>query len=139
MIEEAVDQWQLMMILNAYVTLTTSTAVLPFMRNAGFGRIVHVSAAAGLKAGANQAAYAASKAAVIRLVESIAEEHRKDGVTVNCILPSTIDTPQNRADMTEATTDSWVKPSAIAELIEFFVSEQSRVFAGSAIHETVLG
>jgi NAD(P)-dependent dehydrogenase (short-subunit alcohol dehydrogenase family) len=138
-IEEAVDQWQLMMTLNAYVTLTTSAAVLPFMRNAGFGRIVHVSAAAGLKAGANQAAYAASKAAVIRVVESIAEEHRKDGITANCILPSTIDTPQNRADMPDAPTDSWVRPSAIAELIEFLVSEQSRVVTGSAINATGLG
>lgn len=138
-IEEAVDQWQLMMTLNAYVTLITSAAVLPFMRNAGFGRIVHVSAAAGLKAGANQAAYAASKAAVIRVVESIAEEHRKDGITANCILPSTIDTPQNRADMPDAPTDSWVRPSAIAELIEFLVSEQSRVVTGSAIHATGLG
>jgi len=138
-IEEAADQWSLMMTLNAYVTLTTSAAVLPFMRNEGYGRIVHISAGSALKAGANQAAYAASKAAVIRIIESIAEEHRMDGITANCILPSTIDTPQNRADMPNAPTNSWVKPSAIAELIEFLISEQSRAVTGSAIHATGIG
>jgi len=138
-IEEAADQWSLMMTLNAYVTLTTSAAVLPFMRNVGYGRIVHISAGSALKAGANQAAYAASKSAVIRIIESIAEEHRMDGITANCILPSTIDTPQNRADMPNAPTDSWVKPSAIAELIEFLISEQSRAVTGSAIHATGIG
>ncbi len=69
---DALDQWDLMLNLNARVALVTSIAVLPTMQAARYGRIVHIAAAPGLKAGANQAAYAASKAAVLRLTESIA-------------------------------------------------------------------
>jgi NAD(P)-dependent dehydrogenase (short-subunit alcohol dehydrogenase family) len=138
-IDGALDQWTLMMQLNAVVPLNTSAAVLPAMKAARFGRIVHVAAAPGLKAGANQAAYAASKAAVLRLTESIAEEHRKDGITANCILPGTIDTPQNRASMPDARTDTWVLPTAIARLIAFLVSEEAGVVTGGAIPATGRG
>jgi NAD(P)-dependent dehydrogenase (short-subunit alcohol dehydrogenase family) len=138
-IDGALDQWTLMMQLNAVVPLNTSAAVLPAMKAARFGRIVHVAAAPGLKAGANQAAYAASKAAVLRLTESIAEEHRKDGITANCILPGTIDTPQNRASMPDARTDTWVFPTAIARLIAFLVSEEAGVVTGGAIPATGRG
>lgn len=138
-IDGALEQWSLMMLLNATVPLNTSVAVLPAMKAAGFGRIVHIAAAPGLKAGANQAAYAASKAAVLRLVESIAEEHRKDGITANCILPGTIDTPQNRAAMPNAKTDGWVQPAAIARLIAFLVSDEAGVVTGGAIPATGRG
>lgn len=133
---EAVAQWPLMMMLNATVALNTSAAVLPAMLAGGHGRIVHIAAAPGLKAGANQAAYAASKAAVIRLVESIAEEHRKDRITANCILPGTIDTPENRAAMPNAKTDGWIAPAAIARLIAFLVSPAAAVVTGAAIPAT---
>jgi NAD(P)-dependent dehydrogenase (short-subunit alcohol dehydrogenase family) len=133
---DAYAQWDMMMTLNARVALVTSIAVLPVMKAAGHGRIVHISAAPGLKAGAQQAAYAASKAAVLRLTESIAAEHRADGITANCILPGTIDTPQNRAAMPDAKTASWVAPAAIAQLIAFLVSAQGGVVTGGAIPAT---
>jgi NAD(P)-dependent dehydrogenase (short-subunit alcohol dehydrogenase family) len=135
----ALEQWALMMQLNAVVPLNVSAAVLPAMKAAQFGRIVHIAAAPGLKAGANQAAYAASKAAVIRLTESIAAEHRKDGITANCILPGTIDTPQNRAAMPNAKTDDWVHPAAIARLIAFLVADDAGVVTGGAIPATGRG
>ena len=138
-IDGALEQWALMMQLNAVVPLNASVAVLPAMKAAQFGRIVHIAAAPGLKAGANQAAYAASKAAVMRLTESIAEEHRKDGIAANCILPGTIDTPQNRASMPNAKTDNWVHPAAIARLIAFLVSEEAGVVTGGAIPATGRG
>ncbi len=135
---EAPDQWDLMMRLNAKVALVTSAAVLPAMLAAGHGRIVHISAQPGLKAVAGQAAYAASKAAVIRLVESIAAEHRGDRITANCILPGTIDTPANRASMPNAKPDVWIPPLAIAELIAFLVSPSGAVVTGAAINATGL-
>lgn len=137
-VAEALDQWDLMMLLNAKVALVTSAAVLPGMIAAGHGRIVHIAAQPGVKATAGQAAYAASKAAVIRLVESIAAEHRGDRITANCILPGTIDTPVNRASMPNAKPDIWIPPAAIAELIAFLMSPAGAVVTGAAISATGL-
>jgi NAD(P)-dependent dehydrogenase (short-subunit alcohol dehydrogenase family) len=136
--DDALDQWDLMMNLNARVALITSIAVLPAMQAARYGRIVHIAAAPGLKAGANQAAYAASKAAVLRLTESIAAEHRANRITANCILPGTIDTPQNRAAMPDAKVSDWVSPDSIARLIAFLVSAEAAVVSGAAIPATGL-
>ena len=133
---DAPAQWEMMMTANARTALTISAAVLPAMKTAGYGRIVHIAAAPGLKAGANQAAYAASKAAVIRLTEAIAAECRDDRITANCILPGTIDTPQNRAAMPNAKTDSWVSPQSIARLIAFLISPAAAVVTGAAIPAT---
>ncbi|WP_244618871.1 SDR family NAD(P)-dependent oxidoreductase [Rhizobium sp. 18065] len=135
---DALAQWDLMMALNARVALVTSIAVLPVMQAARYGRIVHIAAAPGLKAGANQAAYAASKAAVLRLTESIALEHRSNRITANCILPGTIDTPQNRAAMPDAKVSDWVAPDSIARLIAFLISPEAAVVTGAAIPATGL-
>ncbi|MDQ0396028.1 SDR family NAD(P)-dependent oxidoreductase [Labrys monachus] len=133
---KALGQWDAMMTMNARTALAISAAVLPGMKAARYGRIVHIAAGAGLKAPAGLAAYAASKAAVIRLTESIAEECRADGITANCILPSIIDTPQNRAAMPDANTDDWVSPRSIARLIAFLVSPEAAVVTGAAIPAT---
>lgn len=135
---EAPDQWDMMMLLNAKVALVTSAAVLPGMEARGYGRIVHIAATPGLKAAAGQAAYAASKAAVIRLVEAIAAEHRGDRITVNCIMPGTIDTPANRASMPNAKPDVWIPPLAIANVIAFLMSPAGAVVTGAAIPATGL-
>ena len=130
---DALKQFDLMMQLNARIPLVTSAAILPVLQAANYGRIVHIAAGPGLKAPAMMGAYAASKAAVMRLVESLAEEHAKDHITANCILPGTIDTPQNRAAMPDADTSSWVTPAAIAELIAFLVSKEGGIVTGAAI------
>lgn len=135
---EALDQWDLMMLLNAKVAMVTSAVVLPAIVAAGGGSLVHISASPGQKATAGQAAYAASKAAVIRLVEAIAAEHRQDRISANCILPGTIDTPQNRAAMPDAKPDIWISPAAIAEVIAFLISPPGRLVTGAAIPATGL-
>ncbi|MGM4985849.1 MULTISPECIES: SDR family NAD(P)-dependent oxidoreductase [Rhizobium] len=134
--EAGIDQWDRLFRMNAQTAYTISAAVLQPMQQAGYGRIVHISAAPGLKAGANQAAYAASKGAVIRLTEAIAAENRDNRISANCILPGTIDTPQNRAAMPNAKTDSWVQPGDIAKLIGFLVSPAGGVVTGAAIPAT---
>ncbi len=136
--EKALDQWDLMMLLNAKIALITSAAVLPSMMAAGHGRIVHIAAQPGIKATAGQAAYAASKAAVMRIVESIAVEHRAHQITANCVLPGTIDTPVNRASMPDAKPDIWISPNSIAQLIAFLVSPDGAVVTGAAIPATGL-
>lgn len=135
---DALDHWDLMMLLNAKVAVVTSAAVLPAMMKAGHGRIVHIAAQPGLKASAGQAAYAASKAAMMRVMESIAAEHRADRITANCILPGTIDTAINRASMPNAKPDTWIPPSAIADLIAFLMSPAGALVTGAAIPATGL-
>lgn len=134
--ETGLDQWDQLFQMNARTAYAISAAVLKPMREAAYGRIVHIAAAPGLKAGANQAAYAASKAAVIRLTEAIAAENRDLRITANCILPGTIDTPQNRAAMPNARTDGWVQPADIAKLIGFLVSPAGGIVTGAAIPAT---
>ncbi len=136
--EKGLDQWDALMTMNARTAYAISAAVLPSMRDAGYGRIVHVAAAPGLKAGGRQAAYAASKAAVIRLTEAIAAEERMHGVTANCILPGTIDTPENRAAMPDSNRDSWVSAGSIAKLIAFLTSAEGGIVTGGAIPATGL-
>jgi len=135
-VTQALQQWDAMLTSNARTALAISAAVLPAMQVARHGRIVHIAAIAGLKAPAGLAAYAASKAALIRLTEAMAEEYRGDGITANCVLPSVIDTPQNRAAMPKADTDTWVSPTAIARLIAFLVSPAGGVVTGAAIPAT---
>lgn len=136
--EKGLAQWDEMLGLNARTAYAISAAVLPAMRRAGYGRIIHIAAAPGLKAGSNQAAYAASKAAVIRLTEAIAAENRALKITANCILPGTIDTPQNRAAMPDANRDGWVPASSIAKLIAYLASAEGGIVTGAAIPATGL-
>ena len=79
------------------------------------------------------AAYSASKSAVVRLTESMAAELKKEGLNVNCVLPGTIDTPQNRQAMPKADHSRWVKPEAIADVILFLASPAARAVQGAAI------
>jgi NAD(P)-dependent dehydrogenase (short-subunit alcohol dehydrogenase family) len=136
--DDDLEQWDALLTMNARSAYAISAAVLPTMQKAGYGRIVHIAAAQGLKAGAQQAAYAASKAAVIRLTEAIAAENRAHRITANCILPGTIDTPQNRAAMPDAKTDTWVSAKAIAQAIAFLVSADAAAVTGAAIPATGL-
>lgn len=134
--EFGLNQWDQMFQMNARTAYAISAAVLKPMREAAYGRIVHIAAAPGLKAGSNQAAYAASKGAVIRLTEAIAAENRDKRISANCILPGTIDTPQNRAAMPNAKTDGWVQPAGIAKLIGFLISPAGGIVTGAAIPAT---
>jgi len=136
--ETPADTWELMLDLNAKSVIHTARAVVPGMIAAGCGKIVNIAALAGLAGKANMGAYSASKSAVIRLTESMSAELRDKGINVNCILPSIIDTPQNRADMPGADPRRWVAPEALAEVVLFLASESARAIHGAAIPVTGL-
>jgi NAD(P)-dependent dehydrogenase (short-subunit alcohol dehydrogenase family) len=131
--EVPLETWDFLLDLNARTVLIASQAVALHMLERGSGKIVNVSARAGLKGGARMAAYSASKAAVIRLTESMSAELKRKGINVNCVLPGTIDTPQNRAAMPDANHSRWVKPEALADVILFLASESARDIHGAAV------
>ncbi|WP_119071673.1 SDR family oxidoreductase [Aggregatilinea lenta] len=131
--ETSVAQWDFMLTLNARTAFLVSQAVIAPMRAQGTGRIVHVGSRAALAGSAKMAAYSASKAALIRLVESLAAELKHDGITVNCVLPGTIDTPKNRAEMVNADRSRWVTAEDVANVIAFLASDAARAVQGAAI------
>jgi NAD(P)-dependent dehydrogenase (short-subunit alcohol dehydrogenase family) len=108
-------------------------AVMPIMLRAGHGSIVNVSAKAAFDHGAGAAAYAASKAGALALMDSIAADAKGTGVRVNSILPSVIDTPANRQAMPDADFATWPKPVDIAHVILFLSSDFAKSIHGAAI------
>ncbi|MBK8986937.1 MAG: SDR family oxidoreductase [Chloroflexi bacterium] len=125
--------WDFMLNLNARSVFLMSRGVIPHLLAQGGGKIVNVAARAGLEGKANMAAYTVAKSAVIRLTESMAAELKADNINVNCILPGTIDTPQNRADMPTANFSHWVSPDALADVILFLASDGARAVQGTAV------
>ena len=133
-VHESSDEiWQLMFDLNLRTLLNMSRAVVPAMLSAGSGRIVNIGANGALRGGALMGAYAATKSGVIRLTESMAAELGKQGINVNCVLPTIIDTPENRAAMPDADAAGWVAPAALAEVIRFLSGEGARAINGASI------
>ena len=128
-----VDTWRLMIELNAGTVMNMARAVVPNMLANGGGKIISSAATAGLGGKPDMGAYGASKAAVIRLTESMAGELRDQGINVNCVMPSIIDTPQNRADMPSADPKKWVAPEALADVIMFLASDAARAVHGAAV------
>jgi NAD(P)-dependent dehydrogenase (short-subunit alcohol dehydrogenase family) len=131
--ETPVQTWDFLLSLNARTAFILSRAAAPHMLAQGSGKIVHTAARAALKGGGKAAAYSASKSAVVRLVESLAAELRHNGINVNCVLPGTIDTPQNRVAMPRADHSRWVSPPAIADVVLFLASDAARAIHGAAI------
>ncbi len=129
-------QWDHLFAINLKTALNASRAALPLLKASPAGRIVKVGAAGALKAAAGMGAYGASKAAVHKLTESLAEELKADGVTVNAVLPSIIDTPANRADMPDADVSAWVAPADLAAVILFLASEAARAVTGALVPVT---
>ncbi len=127
------QDWDRMMDLNARSVFNACRAVIPHLLAAGGGRIVNIAARAALKGQGHMAPYCAAKAVVVRLTESLAEEHRDAGINVNCILPGTLDTPENRAAMPDADHGRWVGTDALADVVLFLVSDASRSISGAAI------
>jgi len=128
------ETWDQLYAINLRTAVVCCKAALPAMLERGAGRIINIGAgAAAGRAGAGMGAYSASKAGVQRLTESLAEEVKDRGITVNAILPGTIDTPRNRADMPEADFSRWVAPEAIADVIVFLASDAARAITGASI------
>jgi NAD(P)-dependent dehydrogenase (short-subunit alcohol dehydrogenase family) len=131
--ETTIETWEFMIKLNARTVFLTTRSVVPYMLREGYGKIVHIAARPGLKGAANASAYSVGKAAVIRLVESASAELRDQGININCILPGTIDTPENRNAMPDSDASHWVKPESLARVILFLASDESRDIHGAAI------
>lgn len=132
--ETPLETFDFMMTLNARTVFITCQAVIPHMLERGSGKIVNTGARAAVAGGSrNGSAYGASKTAVIRLTESMALELRGKGINVNVVLPSTIDTPQNREAMPDADPSQWVAPEAIADVMLFLASDAARAVHGAAV------
>lgn len=130
------DEWGRMFALNLTTALNASRAALPHLKAAPEGRIVNVGAYGALKAAQGMGAYAASKSAVHRLTEALAEELKATSVTVNAVLPSIIDTAANRADMPDADPKKWVAPGDLAATILFLASPEARAITGALLPVT---
>ena len=127
------DDWNFMFDVNVRTLLNCVRAVVPHMIEAGGGKIVNVGAASAQRGAANMGAYCAAKSAVIRITESMAAELRDKNINVNCVLPTIIDTPENRASMPGADPGRWVAPEDLANVILFLASPDSRAIHGAAI------
>ena len=136
--ETADADWNFMFDVNARTLLHAVRAVVPGMMAGGGGRIVSVAAFAAQKGAAGMGAYVAAKSAVIRLTESMAAELREKNINVNCVLPTIIDTPENRAAMPKADPARWVAPADLAAVIAFLASDGARAVHGAAVPVTGL-
>lgn len=125
-------EWDRMYRLNTLTCANASRAALPYLLASKAGRIVNVGAGGAVKAAGGMGAYAASKAGVHRLTESLAEE-MKGKITVNAVLPSIIDTPSNRADMPDADFGAWVTADEVAQAIVWLASEQASGVTGALL------
>jgi NAD(P)-dependent dehydrogenase (short-subunit alcohol dehydrogenase family) len=130
--------WNFLFDVNARTVLHAARAVVPSMIQNGGGKIVNVGAYAAQKGVAGMGAYAASKSAVIRITETMAAELREKNINVNCVLPTIIDTPENRAAMPKADPRRWVAPQDLAAVIVFLASDAARAVHGAAIPVTGL-
>jgi NAD(P)-dependent dehydrogenase (short-subunit alcohol dehydrogenase family) len=124
--------WQRMYRLNVLTALNASQSAITHLAASSAGRIVNVGAMGALQAGAGMGAYAASKAGVHRLTEALAAEW-KGKITVNAVLPSTIDTPANRASMPKADFGKWVRPQELADVILFLTSDAASAITGALL------
>jgi NAD(P)-dependent dehydrogenase (short-subunit alcohol dehydrogenase family) len=130
------DIWDAMYKVNLRTVVVSCQAALPYLLQAGGGRIVTVGAMAAAKATTGMGAYAASKAGVAKLTEALADELKDRAITVNAILPSTLDTPKNRLDMPQADFSRWVAPRDAAEVVAFLISDAARAVTGALIPVT---
>lgn len=130
-----VNDWDFELNINLKSAFLCSKAALSYMIRQNYGKIMSVSSrtAAEKRYRVKDGAYAVSKAGIIVLTETMAEEVKKYDINVNCILPSTIDTPDNRRNFPNADFSKWVKPEQVAEVMLFLVSDESRAISGASI------
>ena len=127
------DRWDFMMDLNLKSVFLCCKAAIPHMTESGYGKIINVSARAGLKGEAGLSAYCVSKGGVRTLTESLAAEVMDSGINVNAIMPSIMDTPANRESMPDEEHDRWVPPEDVAKVICFLTSDDATIINGAAI------
>ncbi|THJ34202.1 SDR family NAD(P)-dependent oxidoreductase [Lampropedia aestuarii] len=132
------DDWEFLFALNLRSVLHMVQAVVPGMLAQGAGKIVNVGAFAAARGVAHMGAYTASKSALARVTEAMSGELREQGINVNCVLPTIIDTPENRSAMPDADPARWVDPADLAAAIVFLASPQARAIHGACLPVTGL-
>lgn len=125
--------WNKMIAMNLNSVYVSSRSVLPHMIKQKYGRIINIGARPALSGVANMSAYGASKAGVLNLTQSMADELREFGINVNAIIPGTIDTPRNRSDMPKADFSKWVKADELAQVISFLCSDDGSKISGAIV------
>jgi NAD(P)-dependent dehydrogenase (short-subunit alcohol dehydrogenase family) len=131
--ETPVEEFEAQVRLNLRPTYLVCQAAIPHLLEAGGGGIVCVSSRAALRPFSGAAGYIVGKAAVLAFVDALAAEYRDDGIRVNAILPSVIDTPANRRSMPDADYDRWVRPEQIAEVVRFLCEDGSAPISGAHV------
>ena len=131
--ESPLADWAFLHEANVLPVLLTCRALAPVFLAQKAGRLVNISSRGGLRGDAGSAAYASAKSAVLRITETFSAELREAGVNVNAVLPSTIDTPQNRAAMPSVDHTRWVALDAIADVVTFLLSDGARAIHGASI------
>jgi len=131
--ESASSDWDLMLAINFSTTRNMCEAVVPGMLSGGGGKIVNVGALSAREGQGNMGPYCVAKSAVMRLTESMSKELRDQGINVNAVLPSIIDTPTNRTDMPDADHSKWVRPEDLAAVICFLGSDAARAVHGALV------
>jgi len=134
--ETGPGDWQAMQDMNLATVLSVLAAVTPGMIERKSGTIVTVGAAAALAGKPHMAPYCAAKSAVMRVTESAAAELKAHGINVNAVLPSILDTPENRAAMPDADPGDWVSPRSLAAVIAFLASPDAEAINGALIPVT---
>lgn len=136
--EVPAEDWQKMMDLNLGTLLSVLAAVTPGMIERGAGKIVTIGANGAKTGGKTMGPYAASKSAVMRVTESASAELKGHGINVNSVLPSVIDTPENRSAMPKADPGKWVTPESLAGVIAFLCSDDAKDIHGALVPVTGL-
>ena len=131
--EAPVEDFERMLALNLRPTYLVTQAALPHLVEAGGGSVVCVSSRAALCPFPGAAGYVTAKAAVLAFAGAVAVEYKAKGVRCNTVVPSVIDTPDNRAAQPEADTSRWVRPEDIATVIRFLAGEESAPTSGATI------
>jgi NAD(P)-dependent dehydrogenase (short-subunit alcohol dehydrogenase family) len=127
------ENWEFLLNLNIKTILNISRAFIPHMLKQKSGKIITIGARPAFSGKSRMGPYSVSKAGVLRLTETMSAEYKSQGINVNCVIPGTIDTPQNRQAMPDADTAKWVKPESLAEVIYFLCSKKARDIHGAAI------
>ena len=132
-VESDASLWHRMLTMNLTAAFLLSKAVLPHMMERRTGRIVHVAARAALEPFPGAAAYIVSKSGLVALIRALSLELAGSGVTVNGVVPATIDTPANRSNMPDADPSKWTRPESIAQTLIFLASKEASQINGALI------
>ena len=136
--ETSDSTWDFLHDINVRTLRNTARAVVPHMLRQGGGKIVNVGAYSAQRGVAGMGAYIAAKSEVLRITEAMSAELRMKNINVNCVLPTILDTPQNRADMPDSDPQRWVHPHDLAKVIAFLASDAARAIHGAGLPVTGL-